>query len=247
MQQLALDVRLADHARFDNFHQGSNGLILATVQAMAGGGLPPAAWLWGPHGAGKSHLLQAAVAAAHEQGRSTAYLPLAELASLPATVLDGMGSLQLLALDDPAAVAGDAGWERALLHLYEQLQAGGGRLLVGAGMAPAASGIALADLRSRFSAAAVFRLAVLAEDDCRQALQQRAGWLGLDLPDDTADFLLARVGRDQGSLFHLLERLDQEALVAQRRLTIPFVRLLLQREGRLLSGDAPHPAPRKAP
>jgi len=247
MQQLALDVRLADHARFGNFHPGSNALALASVQAMAGGGSPSLAWLWGPQGVGKSHLLQAAVAEAHGQGRRTAYLPLAELGHLPPAVLDGMGGVELLALDDPAVVAGSADWERALLRLYEQLLAGGGRMLVGAADSPASSGIVLADLRSRFSAAAAFRLAPLAEADCRQALQQRARWLGLDLPDDTLDFLLARVGRGQGSLFRLLERLDREALVAQRRLTIPFVGSLLRREAQTLNGGGPHPGPRKAP
>ncbi len=227
MQQLALDVRLADHAVFENFHAGPNALAAATVRAMADGGMPPVAWLWGAADCGKSHLLQAAVALAHGHGLPTAYLPLAELVQLPPSVLDGMGGLRLVAIDDVAAVAGIAAWERALLRVFEQLMAAGSRLLVAADAPPAASSIVLADLRSRFSAGAVFRLEPLAEADCCQALQQRAAWRGLDLPDETVDFLLARVGRDTGSLFRLLDRLDQEALAAQRRLTIPFVRAVL--------------------
>ncbi len=61
-----------------------------------------------------------------------------------------------------------------------------------------------------------------------EALQRRAQWRGFSLPDDTADYLLARVGRDTGSLFRLLDRLDRAALAAQRRLTIPFVRSVLE-------------------
>ncbi|MCE7895681.1 MAG: DnaA regulatory inactivator Hda [Gammaproteobacteria bacterium PRO8] len=187
MRQLALDIRLADHAVFDSFHAGSNALAVATLRGMATGERPPAAWIWGLHAAGKSHLLQATVALAHAAGASTAWLPLADLVRMPATLLDGMGGLHLVALDDIAAVAGNPTWERALLRLYEQLMAGGGRLLVAGGAPPAASGIELPDLRSRFSAGAVFRLEPLAEADCRQALQRRAQWRGFSLPDDTAD------------------------------------------------------------
>jgi len=55
-------------------------------------------------------------------------------------------------------------------------------------------------------------------------LQLRAGHRGLDLPDETAQFLLNRSRRDMASLYKLLDTLDDEALRAQRRLTIPFVR-----------------------
>ena len=51
--------------------------------------------------------------------------------------------------------------------------------------------------------------------------------LGLDLPVETANYLLTRKTRDMASLYSLLDKLDQEALKAQRRLTIPFVKTVL--------------------
>jgi DnaA family protein len=48
------------------------------------------------------------------------------------------------------------------------------------------------------------------------------------LPDDTAAFLLSRSRRDMSSLYGLLDKLDTEALIAKRRLTIPFVREVLK-------------------
>jgi DnaA family protein len=59
------------------------------------------------------------------------------------------------------------------------------------------------------------------------ALQLRAEQRGLELPPETARYLLTRERRDMGSLRALLDRLDREALRAQRRLTVPFVRGLL--------------------
>lgn len=227
MRQLALDVRLADHAVFESFHAGPNALAVTTVRGGQDAGSPRAIWLHGPHGSGKSHLLQAAVAEAHERGAATAYLPLRLLGGDSAGVLDGMESAAVIALDDVAAVAGDAAWERALFRLHEGVMARSRRLLLAAAEPPAHAGFALADLVSRFCAAAVFRLERLGDEDLLLALQGRAAWRGLELPEETARFLLARVERDTESLFGLLDRLDREALAAQRRLTIPFVRSVL--------------------
>ena len=67
----------------------------------------------------------------------------------------------------------------------------------------------------------------LGEADRIRALQLRAHHRGLDLPDDTARYLLSRSRRDMASLYRLLDKLDSEALRAQRRLTIPFVKEVL--------------------
>jgi DnaA family protein len=48
------------------------------------------------------------------------------------------------------------------------------------------------------------------------------------LPDDAARYLVTRSRRDMASLYKLLDTLDQEALRAQRRLTVPFVRDVLK-------------------
>ena len=45
---------------------------------------------------------------------------------------------------------------------------------------------------------------------------------------ETARYLLKRSRRDMASLYGLLDKLDLEALRAQRRLTIPFVRDVLK-------------------
>jgi DnaA family protein len=227
MRQLALDVRLDDHAVFASFHRGPNALLVASLEEMAAGRGLPVAWIWGAAGSGRSHLLQASVARAHERGASTAYLPLAAIVASPATVLDGLDRFDLVAIDDVGAVAGNAEWERALFRLYEGLGARGGRLAAAAHSPPGQAGLALPDLASRLAAGAVFRLEQLSDADRLSALQRRAEWRGLTLPDDTAQFLLARVERDAASLFGLLDRLDRAALVAQRRLTIPFVKSVL--------------------
>ena len=51
---------------------------------------------------------------------------------------------------------------------------------------------------------------------------------GLELTEDVATFLLSRQQRDLPYLLGMLETLDQASLQAQRRLTIPFVKQVLE-------------------
>jgi DnaA family protein len=230
MRQLALDVRLADHAVFGNFTPGTNvALVDSLRRAAAGEGLSPV-WCWGAQGSGKSHLLQASVAAAHERGAAAAYLPLRGLRSLTADILDGMAGLELVAIDDVSCVAGEAHWEAALFRLYEGLVPRGGHLVLAADVTPAQAGFRLPDLASRMAAGVVYRLQRLTDEEWLQALQRRALWRGFELPEETGRYLLGRVARGAASLFGLLDQLDRAALLEQKRLTIPFVRRVIDAE-----------------
>jgi DnaA family protein len=68
----------------------------------------------------------------------------------------------------------------------------------------------------------------LAEDGQVTALQRRASARGLELTEDAALYLVHRLPRDMHSLFDVLDELDHASLVAQRRLTIPFLRAALE-------------------
>jgi DnaA family protein len=92
---------------------------------------------------------------------------------------------------------------------------------------PDQSGFGLADLASRLGWGVTYSLKPLGEDDVLKALTSRAAARGLELPEETAQFLLRRFPRDLSSLFVLLDALDVASLVEQRRLTIPFVKSVL--------------------
>ena len=224
--QLTLGVRLRDAATFAAFEPGDNGAALAWLQGRIGAGAERG-WFWGPEGSGRSHLLQAACHAAVDQGLRAIYLPARELTTDAAAVLDGLESCRLVALDDVGDLAGHRGTELALFDLCNRLAERGGLLLAAASAAPLSHPWALADLASRLAAAAVFRLRPLSDGAKLTALQRRARLRGLELPTATARFILSRADRRPEALFDLLDELDLASLVAQRRLTVPFVRNLL--------------------
>ncbi len=222
MKQLALGIRLRAEALFESFWPGENTEVVAALKASAAAPL----WLWGAPGTGKTHLLQAVCAAA---GESAAYFPLERSLALPPEALAGYERTPLLCVDDVDAVAGDLAWERALFRLFNEAADLGSRLIFAAAAAPRQSPWLLEDWRSRAAACIVYQLRELDDGGRIAALQLRAAQRGLQLPHETAEYLLKRMPRDLHSLFEVLDQLDEASLVAQRRLTIPFIRDALEK------------------
>jgi DnaA-homolog protein len=227
MRQLPLGVRIPDRAVFASFLAGPNRQACEHAARLAAGERG-VLWLCGPPGSGKSHLLQAICGAPGSAG-TAAYLPLAQLAAFGPEILEGLPGLDCVCIDDVDGIAGLPVWERALFALYRSLEERGAGLALAAAAPPALLRWTLADLGSRLGAAAVYQLRPLDEDEQRAALQLRARVRGFELPDETARWLQRRLPRDMRTLYELLDALDEEALVAQRRLTVPFIREVLAR------------------
>jgi DnaA-homolog protein len=115
-----------------------------------------------------------------------------------------------------------------LFALLRETEDAGGALIAAASAPPSLLPWALPDLGSRFAAGAVFQLRPLDEAEQQAALQLRARLRGLELPEETWQWLRRRYPRDMRRLYELLDTLDEAALTAQRRLTVPFIRDVLR-------------------
>jgi DnaA family protein len=188
-------------------------------------------YLWGANGTGKSHLLQAACKEAAKHKRQAIYISLSSNEGLSPRVLDGLDVLDLVCLDDVDHIAGREDWELVLFHLFNRLREAGVPLVLAGRVGPASLDIQLPDLGSRLRGALVFHLEPLGDLDKQRALEIRAKARGFELPTEVSAYLLCRMPRDMTALCALLDQLDQASLAMQRRLTIPFVRGLLDDSG----------------
>jgi len=230
--QLSFDIRLRDSAAFENFFPGANREAVSHLAAVASDNGPrwssrtPVTYLWGGHGTGKTHLLQAACRAAQQAGQTALYIPLDCAAKLSPRVLEDVGAADLVCIDDLQCIAGLADWETALFNVCEHCRASVAALLVTASARPADAGLRMPDLATRLGWGLVYPLHALNDDEKVAAVRLRARNRGFELSDAVARYVLNRYPRDMHALFSLLERMDQTSLAMQRQITIPFIRSL---------------------
>lgn len=204
--------------------------LRALIEAVARGERSDWLYLAGAAASGKTHLQLAACAEARLKGTPAIYLPLARLAGNLEQALVGLGGAGgLVCFDGLDAVAGNAEDEVALFHFHNAARQDGARVIYSASAMPSALSFQLPDLISRLEQCTRIALEPLDETGRRSVLRQRAARRGLELDDAVLDYLFRRVGRDLGTLTALLDRLDHESLAAQRRITVPFLRNVLER------------------
>lgn len=226
-QQLPLALRFPADQRLDGYLGNAAAVALARACARD----ESRDWLMfsGPPGCGKSHLLMAICAEAGASGRRPVYLGLtARLDRSLNEALVGLERGDPVCLDGLDGIAGDRDSELAVFDLHNRARAAGTVVVYAARATPARLPLSLPDLRSRLAQCVQVPLITLDDGGRRELLRQRAARRGMSLDEAVLDYLFARVGRDPNTLTALLDRLDRASLAAQRRITVPFLRQVLE-------------------
>jgi len=214
--------------RLDNFYF-SQPELAEVVNTFCQQGHMQFLYLWGDSASGKTHLALAMAEQAQKNNKAALYLSLSELVKTASPeVLQGLETQQLICLDELEAIIGMEEWEQALFHCFNRLQDAGCQLLVAAKFNPATIALGLADLRSRLATGLIYQLDSLNDSAKQEVMQVQSKARGLHMPDEVAKYLLRRHSRDLIELMHCLHVLDKASMAAQRRLTLPFVRQVLQ-------------------
>ncbi len=213
-EQLVLDLPVRQAlGRDDFFVAPCNELAVAQLEGWA-------RWpegrlaLVGPSGSGKTHLAHVWASLSGARIIEAANLTPADAA--PALVVENVDRI------GPN--------ETALFHVYNQMNADGGALLITGQTAPARWPLTLPDLRSRLESVPV--VAVEPPDDTLLSMIMAKLFDDRQLPvsPKLTAYLLKRVGRSYAEVNGLVEQLDKAALAAGKPLSVPFVSAFL-REG----------------
>lgn len=200
-RQLALPfAHVPSHAEADFLPAESNAAALAWLA-------DDARWpqrrlvLFGPAGAGKTHLLHIWAARAG------------------AVVLSG-AALCGLPLPGPAAVDdADLAPAEPLLHLLNANAEAGHPTLLAARRPPARWGVALPDLASRLRAAAAAEIQPPEDSLLRALLARLLSDRQLQVPGPVQDWLLVHLPREAAALREAVARMNRAALASGRRVT----------------------------
>ncbi len=217
--QLPLALHYPRDQRLETFIGAPDG-ALAQLRAIAVGASHDWVYLEGAAGTGKTHQALAMCSSAEQAGRLPTYVP-----------LDGLDARELVALDGLDEVAGNREDEVALFDFHNRARAAGVTVLYTAQKSPGELGLLLPDLRSRLGQCVRVLLQPLDEEGRAAVLRERALRRGLAIDEAAIEWLLSHTGRELGGLITLLDWLDRESLAAKRRITVPFLRQVLE-EGR---------------
>ena len=170
---------------------------------------------YGPAGAGKTHLAAAWAHVAQAnwiEGEKLQEFTFAMDHSAPAYVVDRADQVPI---------------PRILLHLLNMARESGAAVILTAREAPARWPLVLNDLASRLKALSA--VPMHAPDDALLAaiLVKLFADRQVRVSEELVQFMLSRFDRSVDVLRGAVERLDQAALAAGRRITIPFIREVL--------------------
>ena len=188
----------------------------------------PALTVWGPAGAGKTHL-------AHVWQARSGAVPVPPAALAEANPVNLLGGRQHLVIDG----ADKAVDELALLHLYNLLAGRGGSLLLTAAAPPSRWRLRTPDLASRLATGPA--VAIRPPDDSllEAVLAKQFTDRQIEIGQDVLDLLLRRVERSFAAARRAVDILDSAALAGRRRITAGLVRELVA-EGAFEQGEDTH-------
>jgi len=221
MRQLLLDLGAEKPQTFDNFFVGQNPELAQRLQQIvARVSSERFVYVWGQHGAGKTHLLHAMAQAAAPAARCIA-------CGAGAAAFQFDPAITLYLIDDCDRLS--PALQIEAFNLFNQVREHG-TALVAAGNLPPATLALREDLRTRLGWGLIYRLHELTDEDKIAALSHSAHMRGLTLPPGVLPYLLTHTQRDMRSLSSILDELDAYSIETQRPITLPLLRSLLQLE-----------------
>ncbi len=175
--------------------------------------------VYGPSGCGKTHLSE--VFRDRSNARLISHLELADNfirdpeQSFGAWILEDADTYLSLHSSTP------------LFHLFNQVQEGGGSLLISARLAPARWPIHLNDLRSRINASLAVSISPPDDELLAAVLFKHFSDRQLRVSANVVVYAVKRIERSFRAITKLVESLDHLSLTTRREITVPLVRQVL--------------------
>jgi len=253
MFQLPLKISLDSSAKLEYFFVGSNAELIEKLRGYSEDdsyiveakeinetevAIPGSSFIspdttnmlfvWGNQSSGKTHLAQA-ICRAFDQStkKSCVYLPL-DNEQISYHILEGLADIDLVCIDSLECVRGNYKWQVALFNLYNELKDSNKKLIIFSRETPLQMQLELADLTSRLSSMSIYKLSKIADEHLVRFIQTSGKNIGVEINIEVATFILNRSDRSIINLKRIISTLDEQSLAHHRKVTIPFVKEILE-------------------
>lgn len=212
---------------FTSFIEGENQDLLDFLNTMTKKKKNDCLYIWGSQGTGKTHLLQAACKQADDMNSQVTYIPLKQHEEFDSEIFNGLGKLDLICVDDLEFISGNLEWQQRLTLLYNEIRDNNNSIIISSTSSPKNIKIELDDLKSRLVWGQVHKIKPPNDELKIEILKRKASERSFELSESVAEFLIHRTDRDLNSLIKILDVIDHSSLAAKRKVTIPFVKKLI--------------------
>ena len=212
---------------FTTFIQGENKYLLQLLNTLTKKEKNDCLYIWGSEGTGKTHLLQAACKQADEMNNQVTYIPLKQHREFDSEILNGLGKLDLICVDDLEYVSDNIEWQQRLTLLYNEIRDNNNSIIISSTVSPKNVDIELDDLKSRLVWGQVHKITPPDDELKIEILRRKASERSFELTKSVAEFLISRADRDLNSLIKILDEIDHSSLAEKRKVTVPFVKELI--------------------
>ena len=212
---------------FTSFIEGENQDLLDFLNTMTKKKKNDCLYIWGSQGTGKTHLLQAACKQADDMNSQVTYIPLKQYEEFDSEIFNGLGKLDLICVDALEFISGNLEWQQRLTLLYNEIRDNNNSIIISSTSSPKNIKIELDDLKSRLVWGQVYKINPPNDELKIEILKRKASERSFELSKSVAEFLIRRTDRDLNSLIKILDVIDHSSLAAKRKVTIPFVKKLI--------------------
>jgi len=225
-RQLALQIQINERASLNNFFVSkNNNKTIQILKDLLNSNNGAQIFIDDLGSNGKSYLLQAICNDFSNSNNSSIYIPMHEVINLDPSILEGVGELNLICIDDVDLISKRREWEIALFNLINECYEKECLLLLSGSINKLE---AIPDLVSRIKKMEILRLEAINDDELLEATQAISKNLNIEISDKNMNYLINNSKRDIKTIFRTLSQLERESLERKKSIGLNLIKEVIR-------------------
>ena len=225
-RQLALQIQINERASLNNFFVSKNNdKTIQILKDLLNSKNGVQIFIDDLGSNGKSYLLQAICNDFSNSNNSSIYIPMHEVINLDPSILEGVGDLNLICIDDVDLISKRGEWEIALFNLINECYEKECLLFLSGSINKLE---AIPDLVSRIKKMEILRLEAINDDELLEATQAISKNLNIKISDKNLNYLMNNSRRDIKTIFRTLSQLEKESLERKKSIGLNLIKEVIR-------------------